>query len=323
VTRILVTGATGFVGRALVPHLIARGLDVTAAVRRPGQTWPELTGAHIVAVGEIVGATDWRVALADVETVIHLAGVAHSGLKDDKETEQHYANVNVAGSAALARHAAMARVRRLVFLSSVKANGERTPVDRPFRETDAPAPEDVYGRSKWRAEQSLAEIGRETGLDIAVLRSPLVHGPGVRGNLRSLLALCDSPLPLPFGGLTENRRSLIARDNLIDALRLCAEHPAAAGETFLVRDGEDLSTAALVAHLRAALGRPSRLLAVPSSLLAGSARLMGRRNLAERLTGSLCVDDAKLRHRLGWSPRVTVQSGLDTMVAAYRNPKES
>ncbi|HEY4133788.1 MAG TPA: NAD-dependent epimerase/dehydratase family protein [Alphaproteobacteria bacterium] len=318
-TRILVTGATGFVGRALVPQLIASGIDVTVAVRLQGRGAPELAGARAVAVGDIGGATDWRAALEGVDKVIHLAGVAHSGLKDSAEAEKHYANVNVAGSAALARHAATAGARRLVFLSSVKVNGERTSLDKPFSEADAPAPEDVYGRSKWQAERTLADIGRETGLEIAVLRSPLVHGPGVRGNLRSLLALCDTPLPLPFGGLTENRRSLVARDNLADVLQLCAEHPAAAGETFLIRDGEDLSTAALVALLRSALGRPARLGKVPPGLLSILGRLTGRRGLTERLTGSLRVDDAKLRRQLGWSPRIAVQSGLQSMVEAYRN----
>lgn len=312
-TRLLVTGASGFVGGALTEELVARGFEVTAATRRPLST-----AARNVAIGEIGPATDWQAALDGVQTVFHLAGVAHSGIADDAAIAARYEAVNVQGSIALARQAAAAGAKRLVFMSSIKVNGERAAPDAPYRETDAPAPRDVYGRSKRDAEAALRAIGQETGLEIVVLRSPLVHGPGARGNLASLLRLCDSPWPLPFGALTDNRRSLVARANLIDALALCAAHPAAAGETFLVRDGEDLSTAALVRILRRALGRPERLLPVPVGLINGAARLTGKGALADRLTGSLCVDDGKLRRRLGWRPVVSAEAGLTQMAAAFR-----
>ncbi len=313
-TRLLVTGANGFVGGALTEELIARGFDVTAATRRPAN----IAKARPVVIGEIGPATDWRDALAGVQTLFHLAGVAHSGIADDAAIAARYEAVNVQGSIALARQAAAAGVKRLVFMSSIKVNGEQAAPDAPYRESDVPAPQDIYGRSKRDAEAALRAIGRETGLEIVVLRSPLVHGPGARGNLANLLALCDSPWPLPFGALTGNRRSLVARANLIDALALAASHPAAAGEIFLLRDGDDLSTAALVRTLRRALGRPERLLPVPAALLAGAARLAGKGALADRLTGSLCVDDGKLRRLLGWRPVVSAEAGLAQMAAAFR-----
>ncbi len=314
--RMLVTGASGFVGRALVGELRRRGFGVTAVLRHAGRAGSELSDAQFAIVGEIGPATDWREALSGVDTVMHLAAVAHSGIAEDAATAARYRGLNVEGTRRLAQSAAEAGVRRLVFLSSVKVNGERT-TDRPFTESDAPAPEDIYGRSKREAEDILTQIAQETGLEAVVVRSPLVHGPGVAGNLRSLLALCDSPWPLPFGRIDGNRRSLIARANLVDALILCATHPAAAGETFLVRDGTDLSTATLIRSLRRGLGRPARLLPVPAGLLRGAARLAGRGAVPDRLFGSLQVDDTRIRQHLGWQPPVTAEAGLEEMARAF------
>jgi UDP-glucose 4-epimerase len=307
-TRVLVTGATGFVGRALVEALVDSGFAVTAAVRDTATAprWPD--AVRVAAIGEIGGRTHWDAALDGVERVAHLAGIAHHPIADDAATAVRYTAVNVEGTAALADAAARAGVARLLFLSSVKVNGERTSL-RPFTETDVPAPEDVYGRSKWQAEQALATIARAGGLPVTIIRSPLVYGPGVRGNFASLLRLCDTPLPLPFGAI-DNRRSLIARANLVSAVIAALNHPAAAGETFLVRDGEDLSTATLVRHLRRALGRPPRLVPVPAVLLAGATRLLGRGAMTDRLLGSLAVDDGKIREKLQWQPPMRCDSAL-------------
>ena len=319
-TRVLVTGASGFVGRALVKDLLAAGFQVTAAVRAAATvSLPD--AVRRVGIGDIGGATDWRDALDGVALIAHLAGIAHTAISDDAAIAARYRAVNVDGTAALAAAAAQAGVTRLLFLSSVKVNGEAT-TERPFTESDAPAPQDVYGRSKWQAEQALAAIAGQTGPAVTVIRSPLVYGPGVRGNFRSLLRLCDSPLPLPFGAIA-NRRSLIARGNLTSALIAALTHPAAANETFLVRDGEDLSTSDLVRRLRLALGRPPRLLPVPVALMAGTARLFGRSGAADRLFGSLAVDDAKIRAKLGWNPVITTGQALRETATAYRNARDA
>ena len=314
-TRILVTGANGFVGRALVEALVQAGGEVTAALRdgRNPAAWP--AAVRIVKVGDITGETDWHPALDGVERIVHLAGIAHQPISDDGATTARYQAVNVAGTAGLASAAAQAGVARFVLLSSVKVNGETTTV-RAFTEQDAPAPRDIYGRSKWQAEQALAQIAGATGLSYTVLRSPLVYGPGVGGNFASLIRLCDSPWPLPLGAI-DNRRSLIARGNLVSAILAALSHPAAANQTFLLRDGEDLSTAELVRVIRQALGRPSRLLPVPPALLGGALRLIGRGGMADRLLGSLAVDDTKIRGRLNWHPPATPAQALAEAVKTY------
>lgn len=314
-TRILVTGATGFVGRALVDALVQSGYQVTAALRdgRNPPAWPAAVRA--VEVGDITGDTDWRTALEGVERIAHLAGIAHQPIAEDAATADRYQAVNVAGTAGLATAASHAGVARLVLLSSVKVNGEST-TDRAFTEQDAPAPRDVYGRSKWQAEQALAQIAQSANLSYTVLRSPLVYGRGVGGNFASLIGLCDSPWPLPLGAIG-NRRSLIARSNLVSAILAALIHPSAANQTFLLRDGEDLSTTELVRRLRQALGRPPRLLPVPAMLLDGALRLVGRGAMADRLLGSLAIDDAKIRATLNWQPPTAPGQALAEAATAY------
>lgn len=314
-TRILVTGATGFVGRALVEALVNAGYEVTAALRdgRIPPAWPPAVRA--VEVGDIAGDTDWRQALDGVERIAHLAGIAHQPIAEDAATAARYHAVNVAGTAGLATAASQAGVARLVLLSSIKVNGETT-TKRAFTEQDVPAPRDIYGRSKWQAEKSLAQIAATTTLSYTVLRSPLVYGPGVRGNFASLIRLCDSPWPLPLGAI-HNRRSLIARGNLVSALIAALTHPAAANQTFLLRDGEDLSTTDLVRHLRQALGRPARLLPIPAGLLGGALRLSGHGAMADRLLGSLAIDDAKIRALLNWRPPATPAQALAEAAKDY------
>jgi len=316
--RLLVTGADGFVGSALCPALSRWGHVVRRAVRRA----PAAHAENTVAVGDIGPQTDWSAALSDVHVVVHLAGRAHVMREHShpQAAQQAYHATNVAGTERLTRCAAAAGVRRLVFVSSIKVNGEAT-TDAPFRESDSPRPEDDYGRSKWEAEQRLARIAAETGLEHVVVRPPLVYGPGVKGNLARLMQVIDRGWPLPLEGI-DNRRSMIGLSNLVQALTLCAEHPDAAGQTFLVRDGRDLSTPDLIRMLAAALERPARLLPVPVGALRILARITGSGAL-NRLTGSLRIDDERIRTRLNWRPDVSVEAEIAAMVAAYRTAGSS
>lgn len=306
VGMMLVTGATGFVGGALTAELFARGLAFRAASRdpRPG----------FVAVGDFDAGTDWGDALTGVDIVVHLAARTHVMRETATDVLAAYRAVNVTATMALARQAAAAGVRRFVFLSSIKVNGEATPPGQPFSADDPPRPDDAYGRSKWEAEQALRALGRDTGMEIVVIRPPLVYGPGVRANFASLVRLAMSGLPLPFASV-RNARSLVFVGNLVDAIILCSRHPAAAGETFLVADAEAPSIGALMARIAVAGGRRARLLPVPPSWLALCARLAGKPEIAARLLGSLCVDTAKIRQRLGWTPPYTQAEGLRRTLA--------
>ncbi len=303
--RILVTGSTGFVGRRLCSALREQGLDVREAVRRS----PAVNaGLDVVAVGAIDGQTDWRRAVEETGSVIHLAGRAHVMREDEADPLAVYRRVNVAGTVRLARQAAAAGVRRFVFVSSVKVNGEAT-TGRPFTEADVPAPLDAYGVSKHEAEEELKDIGRESGMEIAVVRPTLVYGPDVKGNFLSLLHWLRRGLPLPFA-CCDNRRSFTGLTNLVDLLIQCVLHPAAANETFLAADGEDLSTPELLRRMARALGRKARLLPFPPAMLRVAAGVVGRPGVYERLCGSLRVDASKARELLGWRPPLTVDEEL-------------
>lgn len=296
--KILVTGAGGFVGSALVEALRRRGDEVIGAGRR-----------H---VGEIGPGTDWNPVLAGAETVIHLANRAHVMKEAGDDPEPLFRRINVEGSVRLAEQAAAAGIKRLVFVGSIKANGEETR-GRPFTAADIPAPEDAYGRSKWEAEQRLAVLAARTGLELVVVRPPLIYGPRVKGNLRTLMNVVAKGVPLPLA-LVDNRRSLIGLGNFCDALALMARHPAAPG-TWLVKDDEDLSTPDLIRRMGRALGRPARLLPFPPALLRLAGRLTGRSAAVGRVLGSLQVDDSVTRAVLGWAPPVTVDEGLASMAA--------
>jgi UDP-glucose 4-epimerase len=222
--------------------------------------------------------------------------------------------VNVDGTLNLARQAAQAGVRRFVFLSSIKVNGEGC--EEPYREGDAACPQDPYAISKWEAEQGLRQIELETGMDVVILRPPLVYGPGVKANFQRLLAAVDKGWPLPLGAVG-NRRSLLYLGNLVDAIQLCLVHPAAAGQTYLVSDGEDVSSPELVRRLARAMGCPARLLPVPPAWLRLAGGLLGRRAVVERLLGSLVVDSSRIRRELGWSPPFRLDAGLAETVQHY------
>jgi nucleoside-diphosphate-sugar epimerase len=311
--RVLVTGADGFVGQTLLPALARAGHAVRAAVRAPrvGRLFPG------IAVGDIGPATDWSAALEDIEGVIHLAGRAHVMREATADPLAPYRRVNVEGTRRLAMAAAAAGVRRFVFVSSIKVNGERTG-DRPFTAADRPCPEDAYGLSKWEAEQVLGESAVAGGMETVVLRPPLVYGPGVKGNFLSLLRLCDRGWPLPLGAV-RNARSLVYVGNLADALVGTLGHPAASGRTFLVKDGEDVSVPELVRRIAAALGRPARLLPVPPAILRAGAAMAGRSGAAARLLGSLTVDDRPIREILAWQPPFSMLEGLRETAAWFRS----
>jgi nucleoside-diphosphate-sugar epimerase len=303
---IIVTGAAGFIGRALVERLARRGAAVVALVRRPldfGQ------GIAVRAIGDITPATDWSSHVAGARALVHLAGIAHAAVED----EQHMIESEAATAAALARAAIGAGVERIVLMSSIKVLGEAT-VDLPMRAHRPPSPEDVYGLAKWRSEEAMRAVAGER---LTILRPPLVYGPGVKANFRSLIRLVDSGLPLPFDGI-DNRRSFVFLDNLIDLIEVALTHPAAAGEAFLLRDDTDVSTPQLVRRIAAALGRKAWLFSVPPPLLQFVAAAVGRAAAAERLISSLRVDDLATRERLGWRPQVGIDDALAATCRWYR-----
>ena len=311
--RVLVTGANGFIGSAVCAELRKRGLPFRAAVRSADSGMQD---AEVVVVGGIDGKTDWTAALRDVDVVIHLAARVHVMHETTGDPLQEFLRVNLHGTENLARQAARAGVRRLVYASSVKVNGERTLGTQAYTEADAPAREDPYGISKLEAELALHRVARDTGMEIVIVRPPLVYGPGVKGNFISLLSVIARGVPLPLASV-RNARSMLYVGNLVDALIVCAQHPAAAGQVYLVRDGEDVSTAVLVGRVALALGRKSRAFLFPPGWLRLAASLLGRSEQMDRLLGSLRVDDSKLRSELGWKPPYTMDQGLHATASWY------
>ena len=315
VHKVLVSGANGFVGLRLCQKLLAEGWYVRGAVRLSAGAAKLPEGTEVIQVDAIGPHTDWSGKLDGIDTVIHLAARVHvmKEIADDPLSEFRY--VNTAGTEHLARAAAKAGARRLLYISTIKVNGERT-IGAPFTEEDELAPEDPYAISKWEAEQALQRISSETGLEIVVVRPPLVYGPGVKGNFLRLMQWVDKGIPLPLS-MVRNRRSLIGLDNLVDVLVRCIERPEASGQTFLVADGEDLSTPELLKHVAEALGRRARLFPFSSFLLRLGAKLMGVEGTWERLFGSLVVDSTKVQRLLGWRPPVSVQDGLQQTARWY------
>lgn len=306
--RILITGSSGFVGRALCARLEAESITFRAAVRNKVQ-------AIDYEVGSIDGKTDWSEALSNCDVVVHLAARVHVMDECAADPLTAFREVNVAGTENLARQAARCGVRRFVFVSSIKVNGETTSRVL-FSSSDMPAPRDAYGQSKYEAELALARIAKETGMEIVIVRPPLVYGPGVRANFLRLMQIVRRSVPLPMGAI-DNRRSMVALDNLVDLLLTCVRHPAAAGKTFLVSDGHDVSTPELVRMLAAAMGKRAFLLPVPPALLAAGAALLGKSAAADRLLGSLQVDMAATQSLLDWQPPVSMPDAIDATVAHF------
>ncbi len=315
---ILITGADGFVGAAFCDRLRNEAIPLRGVVRRLKS--PLDADQHMLAVGDISAETDWSSALQDVTEVVHLAARVHVMNESSPDLLSEFRRVNVEGTASLARQAAAHGVSRFVFLSSIKVNGEFTGAGQPFAATDVPAPGDPYGVSKYEAEQKLWQIATETGMEVVVLRPPLVYGPGVKGNFIRLMRVLDKQVPLPLGAI-QNQRSLIYLDNLVDVIRVCLTHPKAAGKTFLVSDGEDVSTPELIRRIAAAFGRRPLLLPVPVSWMRWVGAILGKKAAVDRLLGSLCVDIIPLREELGWNPPYSMQAGLETTAQWYLKTK--
>jgi nucleoside-diphosphate-sugar epimerase len=315
--RCLITGGNGFVGRALTSHVLARGYDVRLSLRQP-QRADQIAGLEPVVIGSLSSETDWTMALRRVDQVVHLAARVHVMNDNSLDPMAEFRRVNVEGTANLARQAAAAGVSRFVYLSSIKVNGEFTQEGCPFTSEDTPAPEDPYGVSKHEAEQALRYIAADTGMEVVIIRPPLVYGPGVKANFESMMRWLARGVPLPLAAVSENRRSLVALENLVDLIVTCFSHPAAANQTFLVSDGEDLSTAELLKRMGAAMGHPARLFYLPPPLLKLGATGLNKPGIYQRLCGSLQLDIAKTRQLLGWTPPVSVDEGLRRTAEGFR-----
>ena len=309
---ILVTGASGFVGKSLCAELFQQGHVIVAAVRSANT---QIDDFERVIVGSIDSATDWSATLRNMDIVIHLAARVH--VMDDSAVDPlaEFRKVNVEGTLNLAKQAAKAGVKRFIFISSVKVNGEQTIKNKPFLETNIANPQDAYSVSKYEAEQGLMRIAGETGMEVVIIRPPLVYGVGMKANFASLLRIVKCGLPLPLGSVTNNRRSFVALDNLVDLIITCIHHPNAANQTFLVSDGDDVSTTDLLRKMAVAQGVPSRLLPVPVPLLNLCAKLIGKQTIAQRLLGNLQVDISHTQKLLNWQPIISLEEGLRRAVS--------
>jgi nucleoside-diphosphate-sugar epimerase len=314
---ILITGATGFVGSALVSELSGKGYSIVASVHS------ELTIPLLHNVKHIIGSmdpdTNWVENISNIDVVVHTAARVH--IMDDTTADPltEFRSVNTTGTINLARQAADSGIKRFIFLSSIKVNGEMTSEGQPFKSNDTYIPTDPYGLSKYEAEQGLLAIAKETGMEVVIIRPPLVYGPNVKANFASMIKWINKGVPLPFGAI-HNQRSLVALDNLVDFIALCADRvksPKAANEVFLISDGEDVSTTTLLQKVARAFGKKPRLIPVPVWLMTFSARLIGKEDLANRLFGSLQLDSSKTRELLDWKPVVTMDEQLKKTADAY------
>lgn len=303
--KTLITGASGFVGQKLCAALEAQQYDVLAATRSDIL----INGCKSLTVGHVDGQTAWAFSLHDVNVVIHLAARVHVMNDTSADPLAEFRKVNVEGTLNLARQAANAGVKRFIFVSSVKVNGEHTEAGKPFNENSVTDPQDAYGISKLEAEQGLLKIAQETEMEVVIIRPPLVYGAGVKANFASMMRAVKRGIPLPLGAI-HNKRSFVYVGNLVSMIMCCIDHPAAANQVFLVSDGNDLSTTELLCCCAEALGVKARLLPVPQKMLELGAALLGKRDVAQRLCGNLQVDITKARTMLGWTPPFSVAAGL-------------
>lgn len=303
----LVTGATGFIGQALCGKMLQSGWQVKAAFRKTSLVSNLPKGAERVFLGPLEEGVFNERDFAGIDTVIHLAGRAHVMNDSSVDQLEVFRKVNVSGTERLARIAAKAGVNKFIFISSVKVNGERC--DLPYSEKDIPHPQDAYGISKREAEEALVCIAAQTGLKTVILRPPLVYGPGVKANFRNLVTLINSGIPLPFASIN-NRLSLIYLDNLIDAILTVAVDPSAIGETFMVSDGQDVSTPDLIGKIACAMKKKVILFSLRPGILKALCKIIGKAEELEKLTGSLFVDSSKIRNLLGWKPPFTLEEGI-------------
>ncbi|MDO9280871.1 MAG: SDR family oxidoreductase [Methylotenera sp.] len=304
--KVLITGVTGFVGKVLCAELFSQGHEIRAAVRTKVAA---IKNVEMTMVGEINRGTDWSSALRDIDVVIHLAARVHVMHDTVVDPLAEFRKVNVDGTLNLALQAAKAGIKRFIFISSVKVNGELTEIDQPFTENDTANPQDAYGVSKFEAEQGLLKISQETGMEIIIIRPPLIYGAGVKANFASMMRAVKRGMPLPLGAI-HNQRSFVYVGNLVSLITKCIDHPVAANQVFLVSDGHDLSTTKLLQECANAFGVKARLLPVPQKLIEVGAAMLGKRAVAQRLCGNLQVDITKARTLLGWEPPFSVQVGL-------------
>jgi nucleoside-diphosphate-sugar epimerase len=314
--KVLVTGATGFVGRILCQRLLTDSLHVRGTLLASESSCALMERVEPVVIEPLDPDTPWQQALAGVDTIIHLAARVHIMQETATDPLQEFRKVNLHGTERLARQAAKACVKRFVFMSTIGVNGDNSG-DRPYTEDDAPHPHNPYSVSKYEAEVALRQISIETGMEVVIIRAPLVYGPGNPGNFLSLLRIVAKGIPLPLAFI-DNKRSLIYVRNLVDALATCATHPAAAGQTYLVSDGDDVSTPELIRQTATALGVPARLLPFPVSLMCLAGKLVGKSEAVNRLTGSLTVDSSKIWQELGWKPPFTMEEGLRETAVWFR-----
>lgn len=312
--RVLVTGATGFIGSAVVERL---SKETGAQLRLALRSAPPSPVDHDYRVmGDLAPDTDWQACLDGCWAVVHCAARVHIMEDNVEDPLAEYRRANVCGTLRLARQAAESGVRRFIFISSIKVNGEQTSSGQPYTADELPAPADPYGVSKREAEEKLQALAREASMEVVIIRPPLVYGPGVRANFLSMMEWLNKGVPLPLGAI-HNKRSLVACDNLVDLISTCLEHPKAANQVFLASDGEDLSTTELLRRMAIALGKPPRLLPVSSKLLELGANMLGKKHIAQRLCGNLQVDITKNRDLLGWEPPVSVDHALRKTAKAY------
>jgi nucleoside-diphosphate-sugar epimerase len=309
--QVILTGASGFVGSAFIGAAHQRNMKIRSVFRcnEQARNFDDVKNSAVV-VSCIDADTDWSEALVNVDVVVHCAARVHVMHDSTSDPLAEFCKVNVAGTLNLARQAALAGVKRFVFLSSIKVNGEVSQSGSPFSVHDVPAPEDAYGISKAEAEAGLRLLSLETGMEFVIIRPPLVYGPGVKGNFSSLLLWVARGLPLPLGSATTNLRSFVGLDNLVDLILTCVDHPKAANQTLFVSDGEDLSTTDLLRRIGKSLNRPARLIPVPVSILKFASRLLGKSSISQRLLDSLQVDISNTCTLLNWKPPVSLDEGL-------------
>ncbi len=310
---ILLTGATGFVGSAFLQDCLANNIACTAAVRSFSKALPEQVFQAVV--GELSATQDWSQALQGMDVVVHCAARAHVMKDTTQDPLSVYRESNTHATLNLAKQAVQAGVKRFVFVSSIKVNGEWTALGKPFTPDDAHIPNDPYGLSKYEAEQDLKQIAQQTGLEVVIIRPPLIYGKGVKGNFASMISWVKKGIPLPLGAV-HNQRSLVALGNLVSFIELCCTHPKAANQTFLIADGVDVSTTELLQKVAHGLGVSPRLIPVPVSWMRFAAKLLGKEVVANRLFGNLQVDASKARDLLGWQPVVTMDEQLKKMFEA-------
>lgn len=317
ISSVFVTGATGFVGKMLCHNLVERGYHVAGTVRSPEKLALLPKSMKYRMVEDISPDTDWNGGLDNVDTIVYLAARVHVMQEISTNPLDEYRRVNTAGTARLVEMAVKAGVRRVIYLSTIKVNGERTE-GYPFTEETPVFPQDAYAQSKWEAEQILHGFALERDIEVVIIRPPLIYGPNVGGNFLRLLNWVNNDIPLPLSRVN-NSRSLIYAGNLVDVIATCISHPLAAGETFLVSDDENISTSELISMIAKAMNKRPKMLPFPLILLKASGKLMGKGPEIERLTGSLCIDSSKIMKVLGWKPPFTMEEGIYETVKWYKS----